>query len=61
MKKLTNEQLTKLENTFNSLYDLHDKLSTNFDGNYKDAQMIHSLFITANHLETLYYELKESK
>ena len=61
MKKLTNEQLTKLEDIFDSLYELHDELSTDFDGNYKDAQMIHSLFVTANQLETLYYELKENK
>lgn len=61
MKKLTNEQLAKLENISNSLYELHDELSTDFDGNYKDAQMVHSLFVAANQLETLYYELKENK
>jgi len=61
MKKLTVEQMKKLENIFDSLYELHDELSTDFDGNYKDAQMIHSLFITANQLETLYYEWKENK
>lgn len=61
MKKLTNEQRTKLEDIFNSLYELHDELSTDFDGNYKDAQMIHSLFITANQLEILYYEWEENK
>lgn len=59
--KPTNEQMEKLENIFDSLYELHDELSMDFGGNYKDAQMIHSLFITANQLETLYYEWKENK
>lgn len=61
MKKLTNKQRTKLENIFDSLYELHDELSMDFDGNHKDAQMIHSLFTAANQLETLYYEWEGNK
>ena len=61
MKKLTTEQMKKLEAAIRTLHQLKNELSSDFEGNRQDAWDVHSLLTTADHLSILYEKWKENK
>lgn len=61
MKKLTTEQLEKLKAAIYTLYQLEDELSSDFEGNRRDARDVHSILKVADHLTVLYKKWKENK
>ena len=61
MKKLTIEQLEKLEAATHTLYQLEDELSSDFEGNHQDAKDVYSLLMVAGQLSILYEKWKENK
>ena len=61
MKKLTAEQMKKLEAAIRTLYQLEDELSSDFEGNRQDAWDVHSILKVADHLTMLHEKWKEIK
>ena len=61
MKKLTVEQMKKLEAAIRTLYQLEDELSSDFEGNHQDAKDVHSLLGIADQLVRIHEKWKEIK
>lgn len=61
MKKLTIEQMKKLEAAIYTLYQLENELSSDFEGNYQDTKDIHSLLGATDQLVRIYEKWKEIK